>query len=226
MLNQSKIPSLMADKRVEALLKKEMVEHQAIISSHHKEMQTLRDSLTVAMQRFDSLFNRSEQELKDLSKDAATHIDLIKKKLISNELTISEQRQTIISLSQQLQDFDLTHVKKSDLESLKKESREQIKQSTESHLNSFQDLQREIRFLFQSLKDDFEKLKVDLEKKFFGINEISETKFSQLKMDKEGLSEKFRIYDKTIFIIEKKIENIYTLIERINKRGEVCHKQD
>lgn len=44
MRNQPSI-ALANDKRMEVLLRKEMMEHQAIISSHHKEMEALRESL-------------------------------------------------------------------------------------------------------------------------------------------------------------------------------------
>jgi archaellum component FlaC len=51
-----------------------------------------------------------------------------------------------------------------------------------------------------------------------------DSNFSVSRIDKDGVSKEIRSYQKSIFIIEKKIENIYTLIERINKRGEACHK--
>jgi len=51
--------------------------------------------------------------------------------------------------------------------------------------------------------------------------------FHVTKIDREGVLKEVRVWEKTIFIIEKKIENIYTLIERINKRGELlCHKPE
>jgi hypothetical protein len=39
-------------------------------------------------------------------------------------------------------------------------------------------------------------------------------------VDAEGIKKELEVYKKSVFIIEKKLENIYTLIDRINKREE------
>ena len=40
----------------------------------------------------------------------------------------------------------------------------------------------------------------------------------EYKLDSTGVLKEIQVYKKSMFIIEKKIENIYTLIERLDKR--------
>lgn len=48
--------------------------------------------------------------------------------------------------------------------------------------------------------------------------ECLESKFEKYRIDSVGVLKEIQVYKKSMFIIEKKIENLYTLIERINKR--------
>ena len=157
-------------------LKKEMIEHQIIISSHHKEMQTLRDSLTLAMNRFDSLYEHADQGLKDMVLYFNQQILSLKNKVLANEVHISDQRKTILSLYQQLHDFHLDYPNRMEIDKIKKDIDSQIKEATTSHLSSFQNLQQELKSLFFTLQKDLSKLRLDLEEKFFEINEKMENK--------------------------------------------------
>lgn len=219
-------PNWRNDKRVEALLKQEMIEHQTIISSHHKEMQTLRDSLKIAMDKFDSLFKHSEQEMRDKTDVINFLISQMDNKIKIHEFLSSEHKQKILSIYQEMQDFYEIYIKKADVEKLKKEVDFQIKESTNNHLFSFQNLQRELKSYCHDLQQDLLKLKGYIENKFCEFDEKIEKKFSLSKMDKDSVLKEIRIYEKEMFIIEKKIENIYTLIQRINKKGDLCLKQE
>ena len=220
--NLSNLHALGSDKRIEALVKKQEGEHQHLISGHHKEMQALRDMLHLSMQRFDSLFGHAEAEIKALSLQLNEHISALKEKAISSEMRIAEQRKTIEALHDQLLAFHTEYSSKSDVENFKKHMSELINYTTVTHINSFQDCQMDLKALIKSLKDDMERSKIDTEKKFSDIIDTIERNFDVTKIDREGVLKEIRIYEKTIFIIEKKIENLYTLIERINKRGDVC----
>jgi hypothetical protein len=65
-----------------------------------------------------------------------------------------------------------------------------------------------------------------MELKLSQMTDKAESNLYVYRLDKEGVLKQIRIYEKSMFIIEKKIENIYTLIERLNKRGELCHKPE
>lgn len=43
-------------------------------------------------------------------------------------------------------------------------------------------------------------------------------KFEEYRVDSVGVLRELQVYKKTVFIMQKKIENLYTLIERLNKK--------
>jgi len=202
------------------------MEHQHVISSHHKEIQALCELVNLAMQRYDSLLEHTQTEIKDLSLFMNQQILFLREKVFANELRIAEQKQTIEALHLQLNEFHESYASKRSIEKLKGDFDLEIKASTISHLNSFQEFQRELKTLINSLKDDLIKLRSDTALALSELDKKIESKFSISRMDKDGISKEIRVYEKTIFIMEKKIENIYTLIERINKRGEICPKPE
>ena len=224
--SQVNLPGLRADKRFDALVKQEMIEHQHIISCHHQEMQTLRESLRLSMERFESLFEHSITELKDFKTYAVCTLGVLQQKVASQEKTILEQRQAITGLHEELLGFRRAYASKADVEKLKSEHAEQIKVSTDSHINSFQEFQRHFKVLVYDLESELIKLRYEIEQKLSLLTDKTENNFSISRIDKEGVLKEIRTYDKTLFIIEKKIENIYTLMERLNKRGESCHKPE
>jgi hypothetical protein len=220
------IPDIKADKRFDALVKQQMQEHEHLISCHNKEMQSLRDSLKIAMDRFDSLLERYEADLKDIALNFNEQILFLKQKVTANEMQISDQKQTILSLYQQLHDLHLYYARKSDVEKLRKDLEIRIDELTKNHLTSFQNHEKEVKESLRELGNDLNKFKTHFVEKVTKIDEDVENKFSQTKLDKEGIQREFIVYKKDVFYIEKKIENIYTLIERINKRDGLCRKQE
>lgn len=224
--NQSNLLGLRADKRFEQLVKKQEMEHQHLISSHHREMQELRDSLIVSIQRFESLSERCEAEIKDLKSYIHCMLGTLNTKININELSISEQKKTIEDAHLRLHEFHIIYSSKQDSEKNMKDMHALIKETTFNHLISIQALQTELKDLFKSLKDDFENHKQQTGIKFSTLIDQVEKNFHMTKIDREGVLREVRIWDKTIFIIEKKLENIYTLIDRINKRSESCLKQE
>lgn len=215
-----------ADVRFDALVKKQMGEYQHLISSHHKEMQELRNLIKIAMERFDALYERCEVDMKDIALGLNGQIIFLKEKVAASEAKIADQKQNIESLHQQLNEFHETYASKKSMEKVKGDFELAIKANTISHINSFQDFQREFQGLFNVIKNDLLNLRVFLNEKTTEIAVKGEENFSQARLDKEGIERELLRYKKAVFYIEKKIENIYTLIERINKRGDSCLKQE
>lgn len=189
-------------------------------------MQALREMFQFLSDKATSLSEKNDQELKDFKTDIMYSLGVMKEKIMVNDSMMAEQRRALDDLHHLIGCLQLVYAKRDDLDSLRKETIETVKEATSSHLNSFQDLQREIKDLLKVLKNDFEKHKTELEKKFSELIDMIEQKFNVTKIDREGVLKEIRVYEKTIFIIEKKLENIYTLIERINKKGESCHKPE
>ena len=223
--NHINTPPWAHDKRVEALIKQEMVEHQHIISSHHKEMQTLRDSLALAMERFDSLFEHCDMQLKDMALFYNQQLISLRDKVVGNEVRIADQQKTIEALHQQINGFHESYASKRSIEKLKSDFDLAIKENTISHINSFQEFQIELKSLINSLSQDLIKLRCDTALMNGELDEKIKNSFHISRLERDSVLKQVRVYEKAMFVIEKKIENIYTLIERINKRGEVCHKQ-
>jgi hypothetical protein len=217
---------LMADKRFDALVKQEMIEHQNIISSHHEEMQALRNMLSLSMEKFESLLKRNEQELEAFKIHTNGFVCFIKDKVYANEAIIKEQKKTIDSLNSKLDEFHDVYVSKLVAENYSNGVKLQIQENTMNHIDAFQQFQREFKTLIHSMQNDLMKSKCEMETRMCQFMDNTEKNFHISRMDKEGILKEIRIYEKTIFIIEKKIQNIYTLIERINERGIVCHKPE
>lgn len=228
MRNQRTLPQpvIRADRRFDALVKKETEEHQHLISSHNKEMQALRDELRLAMQKFESLSQRNETELKDFKTFSVCQMGTLKVKLEANESLIASQQKAIESLHGQLQDFQTAFSSKEDIEKFKKHMEGKIAESTMSQLVSFQDYQRQCKEMLSSQNDQFSRSYYEMRQALFDAVVKGEESYSQSKLDKEFIQREISKYKKDTFYIEKKIENIYTLIERINKRGELCPKPE
>lgn len=225
-LNHTNPHLLGAEKRFDALVKKEMMEHQHLISSHNKEMQDLRELVKLSVQRFDSLTEHYQTEIKDLSLYLNQQILFLRGKIVSNEAMISEQKQTIESLHHQLNEFHETYASKIGVEKFKNDLDISIKANTINHINSFQELQRELNTSINRVEENLVKSMCDTELTISDLDKKIESNFYISRIDKDAVLKEVRIYEKTIFIIEKKIENIYTLLERLNKRFDVCHKQE
>ncbi len=210
--------SLKTDRRFEALVKQEMAEHQAVISSHHKEMQALRDALAMAMERFTSLFGHAESQMKKQNDDFGLLILQLQEKMRNHDLLSSGQKKTLLSFYDELNQFRGVYAQKSDVEKSKTELSNLVQQTTTGHINAFQSCEQELKSVIHSLKNDLTSFESEVNERFSELDKKVETGVSLSSMDKEGIFKGIRAYDKTLFIMEKKIENIYTLIERINKK--------
>jgi len=189
-------------------------------------MQTLRGTLLSASEKFESLWHRCEEELKDFKTYAACQMGSLKVKVEAQESVIAEQKKAMEEVQKQLQDFHVIYSSKEDTEKLRSYVDSLVNETAKHHLICLQDLQRELKSLINMVRGDVVKNNLETQEKFSSLIEQVEENFHVTKIDREGVLKEIRIYEKTIFIIEKKIENIYTLIERINKRGEVCHKPE
>lgn len=228
MPSPSNVTNIRADMRMQALLKKQEGEHQHMLTCHGKEMQALRDQLSISRDRFDSLFEHVEGEVKDLALYVNQQILFLSEKVCAQEIALAEQKKTVASLHEQLNAFHEAYASKNAMEIMKDNIGEKINASTERHINSFQTLERDLKALLKTLDSDLIKLLSEQENKIALLSEKGESNFTVSKIDREGVLKEVRIYKHDMFVIEKKIENIYTLIDRINKQREetVCRKQE
>jgi hypothetical protein len=217
--HQSLSPAIRADKRFDALVKQEMREHQHLISSHNKEMQELRDALRLAMEKFQSLSEQSERDMKDFKTYTVCNLGLLKERILADRTLIDDQKKTMAALASELMGLHVIYSTKVDADKAQKELEAQIREATAIHLRSFQEFQRDTKAIIQALKEDFEKLKIETADKVDAVWKRGESNFNEARLERDRVLKEVRVYEKAMFIIEKKIENIYTLIERINKRS-------
>jgi uncharacterized coiled-coil protein SlyX len=225
MLNQHSLsPQVVNDKRVDVLLKQQIFEHKAVIAAHHKEMQSLRDSLELAMQKFDSAFSHAQEQNKKDIETLNQSIFHLTNKTKAQDVIIDNQNKTISDLNQYIHNFYATYADKEELAKNKKDIHAILDASNKNHLSSFQDLQKVLKDFCKVLHEEFTEFKSDVDQEILSISDRVESKVSQSKIDCEAILKQIRVYEKSMFIIEKKIEHIYIQIKRINERGAVCHK--
>ncbi len=218
--------SLKTDLRFQALVREEMIAHQHIISCHHKEMQELRDDLKMALERFNSLFDRSKEEHKQHFESLNSTQSDLKAHKSAHTLFIDECKNMLSCLQQEIYDVRSTYTRKDTFQKFIKDVEERINACHAHHLETFQKYQQEMKSIVASLKEELVKVREEAHGNVNATNEKVQSTFSLCQMDKEGVLNEVRLYKKSMFIIEKKIEHLYLLIEKINKRGDVCHKPE
>lgn len=211
-------------KKFESVVKQEMADHQKVISSYHQEMQTLRDSIKYALEQCETLYRHSERELKEKTEALQNIINELSIKIKTNSIAISDHKQTLISLFQSINEFVDLSVKKSDFNDFKKEIDQYLKDKKSEQDRQYENQHHFVKQSLSFLEDELKKIREEIKKSIKEVNNNTDHKFSLTVMDKDVILKEIRLYKKDIFIIEKKIENLYTLIERINTRGETCPK--
>jgi archaellum component FlaC len=145
----------------------------------------------------------------------------LRERINGNESVIDDNKKNISYLHQQMIIFQDLYTPQINMNSFRKEVNEQINEVGMKCISEFQNLQSQFKVLFNALREDLTKCRDETGKKFLEQIDKIERNFNSSKLDREGVLKEVRIWEKTIFIIEKKLENIYTLIERINKKGEL-----
>ena len=226
MHNPTNINAVCSEKRLEAVVKRQKVEHEHLMAGHHKEMQSLRDSLHLARERFEAISNKNEEDLKNSMHTIDHTLQGLHERMKTMENTIAGQGRTIRDLYSEIVEFRNMYCEKEALKNSEKIIYCKIDDSNKNNIICFQEWQAQLKLLFQQLKDEFTNATCEMELRFADLTERVSDYFHIVRIDKEGLSKEIKAYDKTLFVIEKKLENIYTLINRLNKIGELCPKQE
>ena len=213
-------------KKFESVIKQEMSDHEKVISSYHKEIQSLRDTVRYTLDQCKSLFRHTEKELQEKTEDLQKLIEVMSNKIKSNDLLIADQRNSIVSLFQSLNEFSYLSAKKSEFEQFKIQIYQYINEKLSENDRKSENHNKFIENSLNFLNEELREIKKEMHQNLNDLDERINQKFSISKMDKDGVLKEIRVYEKNTFVIEKKIENLYTLIERINQRGASCHKQE
>lgn len=215
--------SLKTDLRFQALVKQEMMEHQHIISSHHKEMQTLRDEVKLARERFDSLYEHSQRENKDKTDSLNEWLERMRSQLKVSQVECQECKQTIADLHKEMQQMQSNYTRNIQTEALRKYVDIQFNLYNATYQDRFQNFQQEITKRIGAIIDDILKINEEDARYEVRVDAKIDNKFSLCQMDKEGILKEIRACNKSVFISEKKIEHLYMQIDKL-KKGDSCHK--
>lgn len=218
-LNHPNLKSIIYDKRVDDVIKKLIVEHQHALSINEKEMQSLRDELQLSINKFESISKYYETELQDFKEHAFSHINILKEQMKSNYETIRDQKKVMDDLYNRLNDLNTIYATKGYVDNSNKELDSSCRDSIASNIKYMQADNEILTHLHKSLKSDFISFKNESNVNLIALEAIIANNFSVARLDKEGVLKTIKIYEKDVFIIEKKIENLYTLIDRINQKG-------
>lgn len=210
-------PDIRSDRRLEALVKKQTTEHEHLIENHNKEMQSIREEMRLVLQKCNALSEKNYKETSELKDTTETHISNLKNNASNQSSIITDQKRAIDSFNDKINFFHENYITKSDIEKLKKEMESKISSSIMDNIIFFQNWQMEIKALCLSIKEDSMKIFEDLKQNISDNASSNNENFFQGKLDKEGIHKELAKHKDAIFYIEKKIENIYTLIERIKK---------
>jgi len=226
MLNPKAHVAMKSDlnRRHDAFMKQEMAHQKEVISAFHKEMQDIRDSMVMMKNRFDALLSQITDSLVDLKSSANVKNDNMETKIKSSESSNSEMKKCIESFHDMVQDVDRVYVKKSDFEKVMASLHIFLNECDGSESRKFESLQQEVKGFTSEFSNIVSRLEKDTLDCLCSMNQNWEEKLSLAKQDKDTVLKEIRIYEKSMFIIEKKIENLYTLIERLTKRVDECHK--
>lgn len=138
---------------------------------------------------------------------------------------ISELKQDVLDLSLSQDNF----LSMSDYEHRRKEIQncfdDQVN-SIQANLESSKSYNEKIFQESKGKREEIETKHVHLHSHVIEETSNLEKKIQTFKVDSEGVLKELRIYKKGMFIIDKKIENIYTLIERLQKREDLCHSRE
>lgn len=92
-----------------------------------------------------------------------------------------------------------------------------------------EDLKKDIYLSYIKNRSYINDHRLKTDERFHEANENIQSLLKELeiyKVDSKGVLREIEVAKREMFIMEKKIENIYTLIERLNKRIDACHKLD
>ena len=215
--------------RFESVVQEEIRANNLSIKSNQKDLdeanktiQSLKEEIHRHKNDMDQLFNKLLDKFLNERKDAditvADFCGEVSKK-------ISAFKDEILSFSVQLNEC----LSKADYEQRKLETIKYFDNQISTSQSNLENAKSYNEMMFVEGKQKREILEIKLSNFQTSVSEETkdlEKKIQTFKVDSTGVLEELRIYKKEMFIIDKKIENIYTLIERLQKREDLCHSRE
>lgn len=212
-------------KQFELVVKQEIIEHNKFIEANNQAMQSIRIHIAVLEEKITETLNFLKAEIAD-NKDSMLELFNLIEECGSKTLNASAEMKIKLAKSED----DL----KRDITELAKEftSKSSFSKYREICTDKFDLLSKTIedtstifsmqhKIISNKFSEEFKKYnekvtEVPITLKKFQKELIK--KIEEQKIEKDGVSKEIEVLKKTVFVNEKKIENLYTLIERLNKK--------
>ena len=212
-------------KQFELVVQQEIINHNDQMLATNLSLNELRKSLDVQKREFDhykALCNSENLKRKSNFDRLSSLVENNKSDAMSK---MNDILQAFDAANKRLDDFhDLIHNFDKTLE----HEKEKIIEIIEFHDACFDVISKELKELKSSIAkissdsfENFNKYKVEMAAKPSEAEKVKKELLEIIntqKIDFSGLMEEIQAYKKDAFIKEKKLENIYTLIERLDKR--------
>lgn len=210
-------------KRFEGVVKEEIRKHNLAIAKTDCQISDLKKQLDVIQNRFKVVEDKTAHNCQELRSQFFEEKKNLEKNFSDTRDIYSERKKSIEEMQENIELLLLSHVPKEEYDA--------FVERTNLILKNYNDI---IQIDRKNAKNDLEVLKNRCElsiseslKKFENILSDMNEKLSEFEsklqtniVDAAGISRMLKIEQKSIFIIEKKIEDLYTLNKRIIQQTE------
>lgn len=211
--------------RFESIVKNEIREKTKFIQDNLLVIENLKKDLRACSDDYQKLKNLMESLFKSISDKFVIEKNemnnIFKEHKESNFFNINKFSNLLNGFSDKIKEC----VNLKDYETQKKDGEFKLEKILKSYKDNFDNLQLNFEKLYSDHLDrtvDFHRQTSNVCDSFSNkLNDI-EDKFNRSIVEIKGIFQEIQVYKKSMYIIEKKIENIYTLIERLQKKDELC----
>ncbi len=206
-------------KRFEDVVKEEIRHHQLTIHRFDTDIISIKENVTNIKRQLEVIIDRSEKLYSDIKDNFDKEKEILKKDFDLQNSYLGEGRK---KLDIKLQEFDkvlLSLAGQDDFENQNKWMQEELTKLRKKLSENEKRIQVSIFQSILNMKSDMDTKNRSVTKSLDDIRDMIDKLTKQLneyKIDSTGVLRELQIYKKSMFIIEKKIENLYTLNSRKN----------
>lgn len=214
-------------KKFDQVVKQEIINHNNQLAATNIALVDLRKSiekLTSEHARHiateDSRFRKIEDDMNRLN---ARYDTLTGSLSISQDNQANKTENCLYDLARKIESYEENALEISEFHRVFEQVSQQLNQYSEDLINQKIYVHSHLQKMSEEMKRTYEEFKHDLLNKPSEIPEVKdelEKKITAAIVDAEGISKKIGVCMKGSFVIEKKIENLYSLIDRLKKKVE------
>ena len=213
-------------KQFELVVQQEIVEHNKAIASYRKDVNDLKDDMLKNRDKISDVLTYAEnvRVSRDISLDVYKKVVEENIQKVTKDLSSfkTEFKYLLSDYKESIENKLCNFVDKKDLADLKKmlyDRIDELSKTVNTHISLYLCEKREFK---ASLDVIYHKIDTIINnivpKQKKEIENLYKKDLESIRVDKECLLKEIAILKKNAFIQEKKIENLYTLIERMKKK--------